>query len=74
MKQQTVEQEIPLEATNAHAARREAKRRWPKNDVKLTGYADDEAVYLSLVRNVTKGNVATATRGITATRFTAKVV
>jgi hypothetical protein len=74
MEQQIVEQEIPLEATNANAARREAKRRWPKNDVKLTGYVDGECVYLSLVRNVTKGNVATATKGIPATRFTAKVV
>ena len=68
------EQEIKLDAKTAHEARREAKRRWPKNDVNLTGYVGDEAVYLSLVRNVTKGNVATATKGIRPTRFTAKVV
>lgn len=67
--------EQTLEATNARDARREAKRRWPKNDVRLFGYDETgEAVYLSLVRNVTKGNVATATKGIPARRFTAKVV
>lgn len=65
---------IPLKATNAHAARREAKKRWPKNDVNITGYFGDEAVYLTLVRNVTRGNVATATKGITANRFVAKPV
>lgn len=66
--------DIPLKATNAHAARREAGKRWPNNDVNITGYRDGEAVYLTLVRNVTKGNVATATKGITPNRFTAKPV
>lgn len=63
-----------LEARNTRAARREASRRWPQNDVKLTGYSNGEAVYLSLVRNVTKGYVATATRGITPKSFVAEVV
>ena len=67
-------EEFKLAARNTKAARREAARRWPKNDVNLTGYSNGEAVYMSLVRNVTKGHVATATRGITPKTFTAKVV
>ena len=66
--------EYELKSTSASGARREAARRWPKNDVSITGYAGDEVVYISLVRNVTKGNVATATKGIAATRFIARVV
>lgn len=65
---------IELKAKTAHEARREAKRMYPKNDVKLSGYSGSECVYLTLVRNVTKGNVATATKGIRPTRFEAEPV
>lgn len=63
-----------LKATNTRAARKEAAKRWPKNDVQLIGYRGEDSVYLSLVRNVTHGPVATATKGITPNRFEAKPV
>lgn len=65
---------IPLKATTANEARREASERWPHNDVQITGFRGKAAVYITLVRNVTKGNVATATKGIRANRFVAKPV
>lgn len=65
---------VELKAKTAHEARREAKKLYPRNDVKIFGYSGDECVYLTLVRNVTKGNVATATKGIRPTRFEAEAV
>lgn len=65
---------IKLNAKNSISARCEASKKYPKNDVKLFGYVNDECVYITLVRNVTKGYVATATKGIKPTRFEAEPV
>lgn len=68
---------IPLSAKTAVSARAEIRQRWPKQDVNYYGYASNgECVIMSLVRGVTKGNVATAVRNRSpkATRFEAEVL
>lgn len=53
---------IRLEAKDARSARREASEKFPQG-AKLTGYAGDVVVYLSLVRaRGDKHGVATAVR------------
>ena len=64
-----------LAAKSAAEARKEIKRRWPGQDVNYTGYYEDEAVIISLVRGASEGYVATVkmNRAPKATRFEAEV-
>lgn len=68
--------EIDLQARTARQARSEIKQRWPKNDVAYLGYDEDGfMVLMSLVRGVTKGNVATLSRNRSKRpiKFTARI-
>lgn len=62
-----------LKARNAREARRECQALPGTGDVDLKGYHNGECVYMTLVRRKSRGRVATASKGIRPTMFTAQV-